>query len=209
MPRWILALAVLAGCSIAEAAPTKSTEGETCGRTADCAGKLRCIDGVCYDAAALACQASSGCKYVGKCSPGKRKGSCIAATDLDCAPPSLACKLTGNCHAKGGRCIATSDADCKNADACDHGVGLCTFKVDRCIAVKPADCAAGCRFSGYCTIKNGSCVVGGNADCEQSDDCRRFGRCVAKGDECVATDCKNTLPCRVAGRCTLRAGVCE
>ncbi|MBW2455762.1 MAG: hypothetical protein JRI68_14690, partial [Deltaproteobacteria bacterium] len=42
-----------------------------------------------------------------------------------------------------------------------------------------------CTGKGGCTLKEGKCTVGGDADCQQSEACKKEGFCKAKGNNCI------------------------
>ena len=179
--RWVLFLAVILPCAVAEASSDKSRAGETCSKTSDCTGKLRCIEAVCRDAELWACRHSKACKVLGMCTP--EKGACIAKF-ADCSDSDV-CRISGQCEADKGSCVATDDAFCRVSESCVHGVGYCTFKDGRCAAVRTEDCALECKYRGLCTVSSGSCVAATPQDCARSVHCRLSGECRQKDNRCV------------------------
>jgi peptidyl-prolyl cis-trans isomerase A (cyclophilin A) len=74
---------------------------------------------------------------------------------------------------------------------------------------------APCKKQGLCTGRCAPepcvCVVGGAADCTQSESCASTGQCTAKDGKCVVAsndDCVRATPCKSAGLCTAKEGLC-
>jgi len=69
-----------------------------------------------------------------------------------------------------------------------------------------------CTVRGQCTPQGTKyCIVGSNADCQQSSFCRNSGRCLKGGDMCVARDdamCRQSADCARLGQCTMKHGIC-
>jgi len=74
--------------------------------------------------------------------------------------------------------VITDPAVCKNDPKCASD-GECTLEHGMCV-IGPNDCLAteGCTVEGKCTCCSGSvCVVGKDADCRRSDECKKHHRC--------------------------------
>jgi len=74
---------------------------------------------------------------------------------------------------------------------------------------------AECIRTGFCTYKGGECTVGEDADCEQSEICKKTGACRALpssiGVMCQAgsnEDCRQSEDCRAKGHCVEEDGWC-
>lgn len=82
-------------------------------------------------------------------------------------------------------------------------------------AAKPSvvseQCKNACRHDGRCQLVDRRCVVGSDADCEQSDQCRQVGACTRQGGHCVAGkgDCAASAECSYRGACTRVGGRCQ
>ena len=94
----------------------------------------------------------------------------------------------------------------------------------------PTACEQLCRESGKCTFGRDqfgmeNCIVGSTADCEISDLCEEFGKCVAyriarlgfriclvaaesNADCAVPHGTKGQIPCEAVGECAAESGVC-
>jgi hypothetical protein len=83
-----------------------------------------------------------------------------------------------------------------------------------CVAKRDTDCREAlwaCKLDGQCTARDGECVAGSDADCEQSYRCRRDGWCTARDGKCVAgedDDCRQSEVCEVFGFCEAVDGAC-
>jgi len=74
--------------------------------------------------------------------------------------------------------------------------------------------AEGCRITGSCTWdpKFQTCVVGSDADCAQSEVCKKSGKCTKVGRLCKpATDghCRASEECKTRGLCSAQSGACK
>ncbi len=69
-----------------------------------------------------------------------------------------------------------------------------------------------CELSGHCTGSGDGCVVGGDDDCQRSEQCQTDGACSASDeDECVAgtdAECRASFVCKRERRCKARDGYC-
>ncbi len=110
----------------------------------------------CLARADADCQASKGCRELGRCHA--RQGRCIATEDEDCRATER-CKVDGWCRAREGQCVAASAEDCR--------------------ATK------GCSERGACTPVENLCVPGSDEDCRQSQLCRARGACKEVENRCV------------------------
>ena len=96
----------------------------------------------------------------------------------------------------------------KEPHPCDFGVSPRTPKCDSSMGnngINP------CRRDGRCTVRNGICVAGSDADCGLSEACRIGGRCGERNGACEATKtehCKQADVCKKAMNCALAGGFC-
>ena len=203
----------------------KSKLGESCARSADCIGSLRCIEEACrnlsqeaVDANNRKCRRSSDCALSGRCSS-SAEGECVAKSATDCVR-SHDCKNHGTCHAAGGECIAKTAEDCKGAASrCKYNnkydsENMCTPRNGECL-LSNRDCrrTLNCREMGACTARMDGykCIANSDADCRKSSGCRKAGLCKAKGKfSCEAganQDCRKSIECKKKGACIWMGGL--
>jgi len=88
----------------------------------------------------------------------------------------------------------------------DCGFGLTCSAVYLCATVESAACSDldACRKWGRCTAVGNQCLAGTDADCRQSLSCSSGGACSAISGECLATsddDCASSSACKDRGEC--------
>ncbi len=159
------------------------------------------------EASAL-CEMAPGCQVFGLCRAAG--GSCIAASDRDCADANV-CVRAGRCHAKAGACAVGGDKDCRASTGCRDD-GRCSARDGVC-TVGPADCqgAAVCRNDARCTRIANSCALVSAGDCARSLLCSRDGLCSLDAGRCKALsseDCSLSEACLLRERCVPRDGEC-
>lgn len=71
-----------------------------------------------------------------------------------------------------------------------------------------------CERSGNCSANDAhsDCVAKSAADCKQSTECKRGGKCDLKGEKCVVASsesCKGSEDCKSSGACTLIIDECK
>lgn len=159
---------------------------ELCRSRPDC--KTDGLCGVANDSCAATnkedCAPTMACRKEGHCSP--VDGRCAPAGD-DCQKTEV-CKLYGKCSVDGIACVTKSSTDCQKGEMCERS-GYCTFVGGRCQLTGRGDCekTVGCRDHGVCEFvadnrKSGievipGCVVGTQADCQRSRDCKEKRYC--------------------------------
>jgi len=121
------------------------------------------------------------------------------------------CKISGRCtwEEKVQRCLATEPTDCRKSDTC-RSSGLCTLEKEKCVGAAAEDCAASeqCRSAGACSFTGNPfepCRPRTDADCGESQACKRHGRCHPAQDRCVVqteADCRQAEVCRRDGACS-------
>ena len=128
------------------------------------------------------CSEDSVCRAQGLCTAAGN--NCIAGSNADCLGAAV-CEDRGRCTARKGICVAGSSDDCAHSKGCEKGA--CIQVGDDCVAT-PESCRASlfCRIAGACTLREGKCVVGSDADCAQSSSCKTDGYCVESRGACVA-----------------------
>jgi hypothetical protein len=151
-------------------------------------GRCSVIDGMCRPTEAAHCQESTTCADGGRCE--LRHGACqteafAAALDAVCSAHEL-CE-DGTCAAMGTR----SGCDLPLAeDELGSAGQTVTRPPATAKAQKPRICALteGCQKRGDCQLLNHdyhyeSCKPGRDADCEQSEACKRSGACGVISEE--------------------------
>ncbi len=69
-----------------------------------------------------------------------------------------------------------------------------------------------CQLAGKCSLLNGVCGVGSDADCKACNNCKELGLCTDVGGACVAAnqeDCQKSSFCSFSGLCSLKDGKCQ
>jgi len=138
------------------------------------------------------------CELHGLC---KKCGhDCVAYSNSDCTR-SDACNSVGQCTMCQGKCVVASDDDCQKGSLC-MSQGRCEAIHGKCEwSISGCKLWQACREGGYCTYFNNTgrygpsgyigCVIGSDADCEQSNDCKNNGYCKSnEKDNCCRPDGK-------------------
>jgi hypothetical protein len=167
-------------------------------------------DNLCVATSADDCQRSHGCSHAGQCSLADSR--CIAADAADCATSQM-CKLNGWCSAiEGGDSCYDGRTEC--GQLCWER-GDCKRIDGTCQPGEASSCAPSlaCIVLGQCSVTGRPavmCGADGDADCEQSLECKAFGRCTNKGIVCVgdsgrspssSVGCLRDPECATKGRC--------
>ena len=180
-----------------------------CAASAVCREQNRCraSDGDCQPSD---CRAS--CAANGRCAPAGT--TCVATSDQDCEQ-SAACRERGLCTQRHGGCTLTADgkSDCSRYVTCKSH-GHCTSTPLGCLAVTHADCAGSddCAVRGRCAPDGqGLCRALADANCKDSEVCRRFGFCTAVEGGCALDrqdTCGAFTECDYRGKCAKRGDQC-
>ena len=147
------------------------------------------------------------CLWDGQCTFSSERRACIAATAEDCLQ-SYVCISQGKCSPKEGTCQILSDEDCQKSNSC-ASIGSCGVLGDRCAPTRQEHCQQSemCKNQAFCTLQRGggACVVGGDADCAQSAQCKERGACAFYGQSCTPSQdshCANSEICKREGFCS-------
>lgn len=180
-----------------------------CAASAVCPQENRCraVDGECRPS-----DCTASCAANGRCAPAGT--TCVATSDQDCER-SAACRERGLCTERHGRCTLTADgkADCSRSAACKSH-GHCTSTPRGCLAVTHSDCAGSddCAVRGRCAPDGqGLCRALADANCKDSEVCRRFGFCTAVAGGCALDrqdTCGALTECDYRGKCAKRGDSC-
>ena len=168
-------------------------------------GACTAEDGNCVVASDADCKKSKSCTQNAQCTQGFHGEGCIKASmgDAFCKGRD-SCKLHGACEAANGNCVnPDKPTDCKHTYMCKSG-GWCSWDGNKCRALTLADCAEhwcgahcaikfgkcileqsdeacaaqeNCKLNGWCHFKDGKCTALSQADCDQSTQCQKYGRC--------------------------------
>jgi hypothetical protein len=203
-------------------------------------GHCSAVKGTCFPARDEDCAGSRACKVLGRCRAmggvcrsadhlevsseehawsssirGPFADDALAIRDriYRCADLD-ACRDEGLCDVSAAdECVVGSDESCKASSGCKAG-GACKRWSDNHRAECATSCAdtTFCKESGRCVqMADGLCGAGEARDCEESEACRRDGRCALVDGTCQATAeiCTTWDGCRFDGRCALRDGACR
>ena len=140
------------------------------------------------------CESTNACKNFGACHKGKwlDREACYPTSPKDCTQ-TKECYLRGRCkiqqHANGWTCVVAPNNTATNClgTACDT---LCNGR--------------SCRQYGRCHFepKTNSCVIKTQQDCIQSTNCRDYGQCEPKENQCIGSVCSSSsVSCRFHGHC--------
>ena len=172
--------------------PDKAAEGEACAKPEDCGRGLTCsTQNVC---AAPAPPAVSASPEPPKAAPEPPKASPEPAK----ASENEACAKPEDCG-KGLTCSPRS--------LCETPAAIkCRYKTME----SRGETVTVCWLLGWCTAKNGRCVIGSDEDCQNSSLCSEFGRCTFKDGNCVTSDytCSKLYACVENGYCKAQGDRC-
>ena len=210
-------------CSVGESGACVAASDEDCAQSRDCKKDGYCLasDRGSWCVSHNEACSGAGCKYSGQCSA--YKGACQAVEDSDCAASDV-CRMDGRCAVKERRCWPTSNEHCRESEIC-HIRGRCGYSGNTCMPTDSTHCeeSLACEIAGLCSLwshdltDDRRCHAGSAADCEQSIECQRFGRCVprylpnctregcrkvcSKPSGPVLLSCVETRYCKEEGRC--------
>ena len=177
-----------------------STTGTVCRATAaGCAESWRCVHfgacGLASDATscivtAEGCRASVGCKTGVNC--GLVEGACAPTTVEHCG-----CEAEGStadeCEVVSGKC-RYSDSACKGKCGAEKE---CRGGWGGCYPATPKGCetAEECAVLGLCSLVDGRCGAGSQADCDEATYCSGYSSCkLAKVGQACVPKCLSTSP---------------
>ena len=196
---------------------------ESCDRSADCWGHLRCIDKTCVPPKNAPTEkkcATPGYKF--NDIQGKEVYSCppqcgfedhelfgpICFKEIPDCPNLPECSEKGICgyDEKKEICIANEDG-CASSKLCDDE-GICGFNSEKiqCVAsvVGCLQATIGCKEHGLCGIQGERCVASDDGCANASITCGFHGLCASDGLNCVA----NEIGCQQSGISCLSHGYC-
>ena len=191
----------------------QSTSDADCQQSRACKQQGECAarDGRCVYSEA-GCAQSGICKRIGYCALNASADHCHAVTEAHCQQANT-CKAKKRCVPWAGRCVRAgrTNSECRQPAAdgslpCQEK-GECTARGGACIIGSDADCqqTEGCKIEGECTLKGGFCWIGSDADCQQSANCKNKGGCAAVNGLCRAEQdahCQQSTICNDQGKCT-------
>lgn len=169
---------------------------ESCDRSADCWGHLRCIDKTCVPPKNAPTQK--------KCSTLGYKFNDLQGQQIYTCPPQCGFEE----HELFGPICFTEIPDCPNLPECpEKGICALNDKQDACIASKDG-CSGSklCREEGVCGFdaQNVQCVASYEGCKLASLGCKEHGICGIEGDRCIASidGCANaSITCGFHGLC--------
>ena len=187
-------------CEVSEA-----PEGTLCDDGDACTSGDSCQGGACLPADPVSCDDGDACT-VDACN--SETGTCThEALPLECADDDL-CTVE-SCDPATGDCVSTpTGLDCEDGNECT--LGACDPATGACVQVnseEACDDGSACTTGDVC--KDGACVPGEAADCDDDDVCTDDS-CDAATGECAHAN--NTADCDDGDACTsddaCDAGVC-
>lgn len=148
-------------------------------------GLCRASGGTCRPIGDADCRDSEACKTARRCKVSPDGTKCVAPIN-DCIE-SEACITEGRCRlGANNSCEAGSDDDCLKSKAC-KSERRCVFDLTNRTCVKGFDrieCKS-CKLDGKCHQWKDRCVPFSNANCADSQACKKEGLCKLSGIECV------------------------